>query len=90
MENLLPQDPVTGKTGLKKNLFDGKKLSVKVNFGKEILFDDLIEEHEKKYGNLWVLDSKGRCSNAKGYVSSKEEKDLYRKIALRIENEWRN
>jgi hypothetical protein len=87
MENLLPQHPDTGKTGLKKDIFGGEKLSVKVRFGREIFFDDLIEEHEKIYGDLWVLDGKGKCSYSKGYISSKEERELYRKIALRIENE---
>ena len=85
MEKLLPQHPDTGKTDLRENIFGGEKLSVKIKFGPEIFFDDLIQEHEKKYGKLWVLDENGKCTNSKEYLSSSEEKELYRKISLRIE-----
>ena len=64
MEKLLPQDEITGKTKLRDNILSGllpsilggndeeDKLQIKVQFGKEIIFDDLIQEHERKYGRL--------------------------------------
>ncbi|KAL3816576.1 LOW QUALITY PROTEIN: hypothetical protein ACHAXA_003816 [Cyclostephanos tholiformis] len=73
MERLLPQDEHTGKTRLRddmmRSLFprvlgggggDGNdKLRVRVRFGEGINFDDLIREHEIRYGKLW----KYRCED---------------------------
>jgi hypothetical protein len=53
-------------------------------FGEEIAFDDLIQEHEKKYGKLRVYHGENRDHDQ--YVSSESEKELYKKITLRIEH----
>lgn len=60
MEQLLPQDVNTGQTKLHiRSIFgtnsqkNDDKLHVKICFGTEIKFDDLIIEHENKYGKLW-------------------------------------
>jgi len=82
MDNLLPQHPENGKTGLKKKLFGGDPLKVHVRFGEEIIFDDLIEDYEKKHGSLWKYENQSEGSK---WVSSESEKLLYRQITLRIE-----
>ena len=100
MEKLLPQDEVTGKTRLRDNLLrsmlpsilggeEEDKLSVKVQFGQEIMFDDLIHEHEQKYGKLWKYS--GPNNNEEGSATSRwnssyEERILYNKIVQRIED----
>ena len=60
MEKLLPQDVNTGQTKLHiRSLFgtnsqkNDDKLHVKICFGSEIKFDDLLIEHERKFGKLW-------------------------------------
>ena len=60
MEQLLPQDVNTGQTKLHiRSLFGTNsqknydKLHVKICFGSEIKFDDLLIEHERKFGKLW-------------------------------------
>lgn len=58
MEQLLPQDVNTGVTKLHiRSLFgttqNNDKLHVKICFGSEIKFDDLLIQHESKYGKLW-------------------------------------
>jgi len=82
MENLCPQEKVSRKTYLKKKLFGGEPLKLHIQFGREIVFDDLIEEYESKHGKLWVY---GDASNH--FVSSDSEKALYRQIALRVEGD---
>ena len=42
-------------------LFKGHKVIVR--FGCEIIFDDLIDEHERIYGKLWKYKSNNRVSN---------------------------
>ncbi len=84
MDNLLPQDPTTRKTYLKKDIFGGEPLKVHIQFGEEIYFDDLIQEHEMKYGVLW------EHQDGHDFISSKHEKELYHKIALRIQNHLEN
>jgi len=104
MENLLPQDPMTRKTHVKKNIIGGDPLKVYIQFGQELYFDDLIQEHESKHGKLWVYEhehdrdrererehgkEEGISKDGMGgkhFISSKLEKELYRKIALRIQN----
>lgn len=81
MENLLPQDPKTRKTYLKKKIIGGAPLKLRIQFGAEIYFDDLIEEHESQYGKLWIYGAE-----KKHFVSSEVEKELYRKIAVRIQH----
>eukprot|EP00557_Chaetoceros_sp_GSL56_P013362 CAMPEP_0176482254 /NCGR_PEP_ID=MMETSP0200_2-20121128/3275_1 /TAXON_ID=947934 /ORGANISM="Chaetoceros sp., Strain GSL56" /LENGTH=296 /DNA_ID=CAMNT_0017878553 /DNA_START=357 /DNA_END=1247 /DNA_ORIENTATION=+ len=88
MEVLLPQDETTRKTHVKEKLLGGEPLHVKIKFGEEITFDDLIQEHEQKYGKLWVYN--GDNNDHEQYVSSKVEKELYKKIALRIEYHLEN
>jgi len=96
MEKLLPQDEVTGKTRLRDNLLrsmlpsmlggeEEDKLSVKVQFGQEIMFDDLIHEHEQKYGKLWKYGPNEGSTTSK-WDSSYEERILYNKIVQRIED----
>lgn len=85
MENLLPQDPVTRKTYLKKKIIDeGNPLKVRIQFGPEIFFDDLIAEHEKKHGKLRVF--RHGQGDRTDFISSETEKELYGKIAMRIQN----
>jgi len=68
MERLLPQDENTGKTrfrddftrSLLPSFLGGDaegKLHIKVRFGEEIEFDDLIREHERRHGRLWKYSS---------------------------------
>ena len=43
-----------------KSLYDWWKRGghdIRVRFGEEVTFDDLIEEHENKYGKLWKYSS---------------------------------
>lgn len=81
METLLPQDKVTRKTYLKEDLFGGEPLKVRIQFGEEIHFDDLIEEYEKTHGKLWVYGD----SSYDKFTSSETEKELYKKITMRVE-----
>ena len=86
MDNLLPQDPQSGRTYL--NLFGSEPLHVRIKFGKEIHMDDLIDEFESKHGKLWKYDSTSdHCTEQNNWESSDNEKQLYQKIALRIEQE---
>jgi len=85
MENLLPQDVRTGKTLFKEKIIMGEPLKVLIQFGGEITFDDLIEEHEANHGKIWVYDGNDGAQGR--WKSSDEEKELYRKITLRIERE---
>eukprot|EP00581_Thalassiosira_minuscula_P001123 CAMPEP_0183735406 /NCGR_PEP_ID=MMETSP0737-20130205/46563_1 /TAXON_ID=385413 /ORGANISM="Thalassiosira miniscula, Strain CCMP1093" /LENGTH=418 /DNA_ID=CAMNT_0025969139 /DNA_START=183 /DNA_END=1439 /DNA_ORIENTATION=- len=113
MERLFPQDETTGKTKLRDNLLSSllrsaiggggvdsandDKLHIRVRFGKEITFDDLIQEHELKYGKLWKYCGKinaeeqydkGQSSESnfhESWDSSREERVLYGKIVRRIE-----
>lgn len=74
---------------------------IRVRFGEEINFDDIIEEHEKKYGKLWKYSSKKMVMNNNNkiisisngekeheddrWISSAEDKILYNKITMRVE-----
>jgi monolysocardiolipin acyltransferase len=71
---------------------DGKGLQIRIQFGHEINFDDLIQEHETKHGKLWKYRGKEPTTAAsmarqvpENWVSSKEERILYSKIVKRIE-----
>ena len=87
MESLLPQDVDTMKTYLNIDLFGGRdRLNVFIRFGKEINFDDLIEEHEVKHGKLWEYGDNTEPKKEQWY-SSNAEKILYHKIVFRIEAE---
>lgn len=81
METLLPQDPITRRTFLKKELFDGEKLKLRIKFGKEIDCQDLIDDFESKHGKLWKYDH-----GSDHFVSSTAEMELYRKITSRVED----
>lgn len=100
MERLLPQDENTGKTKLRDNLLDSMlpaifggdaddKLHIRVKFGEEIEFDDLIREHEAKHGKLWKYCGKEvneqQQQHETTWESSREERALYSKIVRRIE-----
>ncbi|KAL7529740.1 hypothetical protein ACHAXR_003135 [Thalassiosira sp. AJA248-18] len=113
MERLFPQDETTGKTKLRDNLLasllprilradddidDDDQLHIRVKFGKEITFDDLIKEHEAKHGQLWKYCGKINAEeqyDKRGeqqqhyhelWDSSVEERALYSKIVRRIES----
>ena len=81
METLLPQDPVTRKTFLKKQLFNDDKLKLRIKFGKEIDCQDLIDDFEAKHGKLWKYDNGSDC-----FVSTAAEKELYQKLTARVED----
>lgn len=78
-------------------LFIGHKVTVR--FGCEIIFDDLIDEHERIYGKLWKYKSNSRaskysdCKNIvddndhNNWISKPNDYILYSKITLRIERE---
>ena len=76
MERLPPQDKDTGKTGFRGDFMpsllptvlgkdaDGR-LHIKVRFGEEIEFNDLIQEHITRHNKLWkysgeVINDKDR------------------------------
>lgn len=80
MENLLPQDRITRKTTFKKNFVGGEPLQLRIQVGKEIMFDDLIDEYEGTHGNLWIYGD-----DHNNFISSDAEKELYRAIASRVE-----
>ena len=82
MEAVLPQDRKTRKTYFK--FIGPNELQIKIKFGPEIHFDDLIQEYELEHGKLWKYSSQ---TNVSHWESSDNEKELYRKITLRIENE---
>ena len=107
MEKLLPPDAISGKTKLRNNLLKSllpsilggdarDKLSIQIQFGKEISFEDLISAHEAKHGTLWKYSGKvdaeeefEKGQSAGGFHekwdSSREEMELYSKIVRRIE-----
>ena len=104
MERLLPQDEYTGKTRFRENALrsllptflggdDTDRLRVKVRFGEEVHFDDLIRDHETRYGRLWKYhgedideyDRDDDRSRRESWRSSEEERVLYGKIVRRIE-----
>ena len=89
METLMPQHPVTKKLD---SHIPVPGHDVLVRFGKEIEFDDLIKEHEEKYGVLWKYkasvdeeEEKGEGNFHDHWDSKPEDLKLYHKITLRIE-----
>ena len=72
---------------------DGEGLRIRIQFGHEINFADLIQEHEGKYGKLWKYRGKEPTAASttatiqaqENWVSSIEERILYSKIVKRIE-----
>lgn len=79
-EKILPQDPQT-----KDLLSPIPKLNhnIQICFSQEIVFNDLIQEHEKKYGNLWKYSTN---SDLETWKSKPQDLELYSKIAKRIED----
>ena len=69
MEDVMPQDPVTRKT-LTPVPLPGRH-SVTVLFGEEISFQDLLEEHEEKYGKLRKCQARSGSSVCKDTVTEK-------------------
>ena len=93
VHSLLPSF-LLGNDDNNNNDGDGKGLRVQIQFGHEIHFDDLIQEHEAKYGKLWKYRGKEEpltttntttTTPVENWVSSKEERVLYSKIVRRIE-----
>ena len=89
MEDVIPLHPVT-RAIISIIPIPGHK--VKIRFGEELDFSDLISVHEKKYGKL----RKYRCNSSGGvheddmvdeesWRSSAADRMLYHKITLRIE-----
>ncbi len=64
---------------------------VDVIFGEEVKFDDLIEEHEQKYGPLWKYRAQAESSDAQRelqlWKSKDSDKILYHKITFRLQAE---
>lgn len=90
-ETIIPQDPVTKVVG---NPIPQPGHDVSVRFGKELTFDDLIDEHECKYGPVRKYTRSLDADRRLGYDtdnfhshwdSSQSEMVLYSKIMLRIE-----
>ena len=73
-EHMVPQHPVT-KTPLTPVPIPGHKVTVQ--FGAEISFADLIEEHERQFGPIRRLRSSDLCS------SDLCSKDVYEPPAMR-------
>lgn len=63
--------------------------NVTVRFGKEIRFDDLIQEHEAKYGKLWKYSAQASQQDLDNFHDSwdsvPQDYALYHKITLRIQ-----
>ena len=67
---------------------DCDRLRVRVRFGEEVHFDDLIRDHETRHGRLWKYhgeDVDDGMRQRERWRSSEEERVLYGKIARRIE-----
>eukprot|EP00986_Skeletonema_menzelii_P004897 scaffold1709_cov151-Skeletonema_menzelii.AAC.20 len=88
--SLLPSFLLGNTTTDRGDSDNGKGLRIQIQFGHEINFDDLIQEHEAKYGKLWKYRGKEPTAESntnapENWVSSKEERVLYSKIVKRIE-----
>ena len=107
----MPQDEDTGRTRFRDDFLASllpralggdinDRLRVRVKFGEEIVFDDLILEHESRHGKLWKYrgeidddeeqrhyDGRRRDDrlHRESWKSSEEERLLYSKIVRRIE-----
>jgi monolysocardiolipin acyltransferase len=77
MERLLPQDEDTGRTRFRDDALASvlptvlggdpdARLRVRVRFGEEIEFDDLIREHESRHGKLWKYSGEEVDDEAEG------------------------
>lgn len=83
-ETIIPQHPVT-KVIESPIPRPGHK--VRVKFGSEIDFSDLIHDHEAKYGHLWKYRLAGVIDGDEDrWESSEDDKILYHKIVSRIED----
>ena len=90
VQSLLPSFLLGNTTADRGDSDNGKGLRIQIQFGHEINFDDLIQEHEAKYGKLWKYRGKEPTAESntnapENWVSSKEERVLYSKIVKRIE-----
>jgi monolysocardiolipin acyltransferase len=89
IETTLPQDP---NTKICYSLIPKPNHRVDVMFGRELKFDDLIEEHELKYGRLWKYQAKAPEESSLddqllAWKSRESDKILYHKITMRIQME---
>jgi monolysocardiolipin acyltransferase len=88
MEHLMPQVEYPRKLLVK---FPQSGHDVKVKFGTQMQFDDLIREHESLYGPLWKYRVKNDDDNDDDFHSEWDSKPtdyiLYHKITARIEQE---
>eukprot|EP00400_MALV-I_sp_L67-5_P000157 gene157-809_t len=82
MSRVTEQSPVT-KVFSKLRLV-GEKMSVMA--GEPLDFSDLIEEHEKVHGKIRKL---GKTTDLAQWQSTVDEKELYTKITMRIEDTLR-
>ena len=101
MHNVIPYDPVTRKSIDKLPFPRLGRHDVKVLFGQELFFDDLIDAHERKHGKLKrytpsvvkTVEQNGKLvsvydssSDMQRYWISRDcDYELYHKITLRIE-----
>lgn len=86
-EHITPQNPIS--RNIETFVPFGHKVTVR--FGKELCFDDLIEEHENKFGPLRKYAASAGKDEQRGdfhkyWDSLPHEYALYHKIALRIED----
>ena len=103
METLFPQHETTGKTRLRDGFLrsllpgvplgegrgDDDTLRVRIRFGEEIAFDDLIRDHERKHGKVWKYhgrEGEGQKNKDAWNSIDAAERALYSKIAQRIES----
>jgi len=87
MEGVMPQDPVTRDVIAK---YPGVGQKIKVIFGHEVSFDDLIAEHEAKHGPLRKIQATPTPDEIENYHkywdSTPEEMLLYSAITRRLED----
>ena len=83
---ILPPNPKTMKVD---NYIPKIGHDVRVRFGDQICFDDLIEEHEKIHGPLWKykasIDEENNNDKEAWRTSKAEDLELYSNITRRIE-----
>lgn len=86
MEGVMPQHPVT-RDLLTSLPCTGN--SVTLRFGDAVSFDDILDEHEAKYGPIrkhpHIATEEDKTDFLKSWASTPEERQLYSKLTKRME-----